>query len=99
MAQLTLRIDDDLAARVKAVARVSGRSVNAFAALVLSAAVDPDLATDEAERLRERLDRAGVLAPAPAGTRGRPDEAALARARAAAASGRPLAELIREGRS
>lgn len=99
MTQLTLRIDDDLAARVKVVARASGRSVNAYAAFVLSAAVDPDLATDEAGRLRERLDRAGVLAPAPAGTRGRPDEGELARARAAAGTGRPLADLVREGRS
>lgn len=97
MGQLTLRIDDALAQRLKEVAREQGRSVNAYAASVLSAAVDPDLAGDEAERLRERLARAGLLADPGAAVQ-RPDADAIAGARRRAGQGRPLSELVGEGR-
>lgn len=98
MAQITLRLDDDLARLVKRRARDAGRSVNAWIAAVLGAAVDPDLAGTEAERTRERLARAGLLAtPAPRGTR-RPDERAVGRARRAAGAGTPLSDLVARDR-
>lgn len=99
MQQLTLRIDDELARRLKTVASGRGDSVNAYAGAVLRAAVDPDLAGDEAQRLRERLARAGLLAPVDAGERERPPEEAVAGARGRAGSGRPLADLVTEGRA
>ena len=99
MQQLTLRIDDELARRLKVVAADRGDSVNAFASAVLQAAVDPDLAGDEAQRVRERLARAGLLASVEAGDRERPPRDAVNAARARAGSGRPLSELVTEGRA
>lgn len=98
MVQLTLRIEEELARRLKLVAAAQGRSVNAYAGAVLRAAVDPDLAGDESERVRERLARAGLLADVtPIAGRG-PDAKALERARRAAGRGRSLSELVSEGR-
>jgi hypothetical protein len=100
MAQLTLRIPEGLARRLKQAAKARGSSVNRYAGEVLAAAVDPDLAGDEAARLRERLAQAGLLASMPPENRParRPDPAAVATARAAAGQGRPLAELVAEDR-
>jgi plasmid stability protein len=101
MTQMTLRLPDGLAERLKQAARAHGSSLNRYACAVLAAAVDPDLAGDEAARLRERLRQAGLLAPIPPETRParRPDRAAVAEARAAAGRGRPLADLVTEDRS
>jgi hypothetical protein len=52
---------------------------------VLVAATDPDLAGDDAEQIRARLARAGLLAPT-GHARRRPDGDAVAAARAAAAA-------------
>jgi len=98
MKQLTLRIDDELAERLKAVSAQAGRSVNAHASTILRAAVDPDLATDEATRLRERLARAGLLMETPRAAGPRPSEEELKRAGRRAASGRPLSDLVSEDR-
>ncbi len=54
IAQLTLRLDDDLARHLKAKAEEEGRSVNALAVSALRDLVDPELAGDERARLRER---------------------------------------------
>ena len=97
--QLTLRIDDALGRHLKRVAAETGRSVNAYAGAVLRAAVDPDLGTDEAERLRLRLARAGLLAPTGPEARHPPDRAAVERARARAGPGRALSDLVREDRT
>lgn len=97
MSQLTLRVSDVLARRLKDAAAAQGRSLNAWATDVLSAAVDPDLAGDEVERLRERLRRAGLLVPVGAPRR-RPPRADVERARAAAGKGTSLADLVAEGR-
>ena len=99
MVQLTLRIDEALARRLKAVAAAQQRSVNAYASAVLRAAVDPDLVTDEAMRVRERLAQAGLLAPPSPSGRSRPEEQAVRGARHRAGQGRPLSELIGEGRN
>lgn len=97
MRQLTLRVEDRLADQLKRAAAARAQSVNAYAQTVLAAAVDPDLAGDEADRLRERLARAGLLAE-PVARTSRPPADELEAARAAAGSGTPLSALVSEGR-
>jgi hypothetical protein len=97
MTQLTLRVPDQLVDRVKVAARERGQSVNRWATAVLSAAVDPAFAGDDAQVLRERLARAGLLV-ATSGRRRRPGRSAVARARAAAGKGRPLGDLVSTSR-
>lgn len=98
MAQLTIRADEELVERVRAAADQRGRSMNDYVNSVLDAATDPNLAGNEAERVRERLERAGLLAqPAPlAGTR--PDPKAVLAAGRRAATGRPVATFVSDGR-
>lgn len=96
MAQITLRIGDELARDLKRVAAEQGHSVNAFATTVLTAAVDPDSAGDDVERIRERLARAGLLAGGAGGER--PADEDVAAAAREAAHGTPLSELVTEGR-
>lgn len=98
MAQVTLRLPDGLAAELRSAAAARGQSLNAWATAVLSAAVDPDLAGTEAERLRERLSRAGLLASPSHRRAHRPDPARVARAREAAGQGRSLADLVAKER-
>jgi hypothetical protein len=98
MRQVTLRLPDDLADRLKRAAQAQQRSVNGYATAVLAAAVDPELAGDEAARVRERLARAGLLEPIATTPRARPSKAAVARARKRAGKGRPLSDLVSEGR-
>jgi hypothetical protein len=98
MVQLTLRIDDALRDRLKQVASDRGVSANAFAEMVLRAALDPDTAPDEASRVRERLARAGLLAQVAPRSGSRPPEPDVARAAAAAGRGRPLSDYVGEGR-
>lgn len=97
--QVTLRLDDELAGQLKRAAAARGQSVNAFAGAVLGAAVDPDLAGDEIDRLRERLDQAGLLAVyADRTSYEPPSEQALAAARRQAGMGRPLSDILLEDR-
>jgi hypothetical protein len=98
MAQLTIRTTDELVEQIKRVAAGEGRSMNEWVVFVLRSAVDPDLAGSEAERVRERLRRAGLLSewnepPPPP-----PDPALLAKARRRAAKGTSLSDLVIEGR-
>jgi hypothetical protein len=97
MAQVTWRAPEELVERVRLAARREGRSMNDYLTWVLDAATNPELAGDAAGRLRERLDRAGLLAMS-GSARARPDAAALAQARAAAGTGTPMSGLIGEGR-
>jgi uncharacterized protein (DUF1778 family) len=96
--QLTLRVEERLAAFLKQAAAVRGESVNAYAQAVLSAAVDPELAGDEVAQLRERLGRAGLLALVQQAPHPGPPDAALARARKRAGRGRSLSSLVLEDR-
>lgn len=99
MAQITVRIDERLAADLKEHARAGGSSVNAFVVAVLRAAVDPEYEGSEAERTRARLARAGLLAtPDPTRAVAPADEARLRRARRAAGRGTPLSKLVADGR-
>lgn len=95
--QLSLRLTDELAAEVRGQAQRAGRSVNAWITLVLTAAVDPELAGSEADRTRERLARAGLLAPSSRQGR-RPSARAVDAARATAGSGTSLETLVSESR-
>jgi plasmid stability protein len=99
MAQLTIRLHDELARAVKAQAEAGGRSVNGWVVAVLDAAVNPDLEDTEAERTRARLERAGLLSK-PTGRRqtSRPDPSRVRRARKAAGSGTSLSRLVSDGR-
>jgi hypothetical protein len=101
MAQMTWRCDEELLRRVRLQAQQRGRSLNDWVTTVLAAASDPSYAGSEADRVRERLARAGLLdAPADAasGSGRRPNRRALAEARAAAGRGTPLSELVAQGR-
>ncbi len=91
---MTWRTSDELLERVRRQARTHGRSLNEWVTTVQSAASDPAYAGDEAQELRERLARAGVLDdPAPA-SRARPAPARLAKSRAAAGRGTPLSGIV-----
>jgi hypothetical protein len=91
-------MDERLAHFLKQAAAARGDSVNSFARTVLSAAVDPEYAGDEAEQLRERLARAGLLATPKPSPYPRPDPVAVAAARKRAARGRTLSSIIVEDR-
>jgi len=100
MRQLTLRVSEELVAQMKALAGAQGSSLNGWVNSVLGAAADPDLAGDDAARIRERLARAGLLlapkrsGPPPA----KPDPELLAQARTAAGKGKSLSDLVSEDR-
>lgn len=99
MPQLTLRFDDDLVGQLKLAAGRAGVSVNRYAGDVLRAAVDPELEGVEAERVRARLRRAGLLVEFEPRSSPTPDEPELVAARAEAGIGTSLAALVAEGRS
>lgn len=100
MAQLTIRIDDQLSEQIKAHASSVGRSVNRWVVTVISAALNPDFADSEAERTRARLAKAGLLHQPVSSSKAivAPDAAELKRARKVAGSGTPLSKLVSEGR-
>lgn len=98
MGQVTWRADDALVDRVRRAAREHQSSINSYLTKVLDAATDPELAGSEAERLRARLDAAGLLArPRPVDGPA-PDPDHVERARRRAGEGTPLSELVRRGR-
>jgi hypothetical protein len=92
-AQVTWRAPEELVERVRAAAIDAHYSLNQYITVVLDAATNPDHAGSDAERIRERLARAGLLARTEV-PRVRPNPDELAEARAAAATGTPAAELI-----
>ena len=98
MSQVSWRADDDLVERVKFAAASSGRSMNEFITVVLDVATDPRRGGTEAERIRERLHQAGLLARPRRNASRRPSRAAVAAAGRRAASGVSLADLVIEGR-
>lgn len=100
---MTWRADAELLQRVRLQAQEHGRSLNDWVTTVLAAASDSTFAGSDADRVRERLARAGLLEARNGATTGarsvrRPDGKALAAAKAAAGRGTPLSELVVEGR-
>ncbi len=93
---MTWRTTDELLERVRRQAERRGRSLNEWVSAVLDAATNPETAGSDAERIRERLADAGLLANAEPPTP--TDPTRLAAARAAAGQGTPLAEFVAEGR-
>ncbi len=94
---MTWRAPAELIARVRLAAQRRGRSMNDYVTAVLDAATNPRLAGSEVERLRERLDQAGLLAE-PGERRRRPAADEVGAARSRAGQGTALADLIGEGR-
>jgi hypothetical protein len=97
MSQITWRAPDELVEKVRRAAEQQGRSVNEYLSRLAEAAVNPDLADDELQRVRERLARAGLVATT-GSPRRRPEPRALAAARRRAGSGTPLSELVQRER-
>jgi hypothetical protein len=97
MKQVTWRAPEELVEAVREIARQNGHSLNEYLTQLAQAATDPAFAEDDAKRLRERLARAGLLAPSDAPVR-RPDPEAVARARRDAGRGTPLADLVGDSR-
>jgi hypothetical protein len=97
MEQMTWRASADLLDRVRRAAQRQRRSMNDYVTAVLDAATNPSLAGSEAAALRERLDRAGLLAE-PGKPRRRPPHYETERARTRAGRGTPLAELVSQDR-
>jgi hypothetical protein len=97
MAQVTWRASEELIDRVRQAAADEDRSVNEYLTRLAEAATDPVNAADDLERVRERLRRAGLLAPA-GRPRPRPDATAVARARRRAGRGTPLSDLVTDER-
>lgn len=98
MANVTLRVDDETWAAVKAAAEREGKSANAYVAGVLTAVTDPASAGDAVERVRERLRRAGMLEEPPPTTKQRPSRAAVRAAGRRAGRGKPVSDYVIEGR-
>jgi len=98
MTQVSWRADDDLVERVKGAAARSGRSMNEFVTMVLDVATDPDRAGTEAERIRGRLQEAGLLAAPRRSMSNRPSRAAAEAAARRAARGSALADLVSDSR-
>lgn len=94
MAQITLRVDDELAHDIRDAAQRTGRSVNAWLAFVARAATDPEMEGDEVTRLRERLRRAGLLSENVPYDGPPVDQEEFERARKAAGTGTPLSEMV-----
>jgi hypothetical protein len=97
MGQMTWRPSDALLERVRRAAGRQGRSMNDYVSAVLDVATNPDPADSDSQRLRQRLELAGLLAPS-GHRRRRPSAGDVAQARAAAGTGTPLSDLVQEGR-
>lgn len=94
---MTWRAPDEVLERVRRQAQSHGRSLNDWVTAVLDAASDPAAAGSEAAALRERLVSAGLLEPVARQVR-RPPADQVRAARAAAGRGRPLSDLVSDGR-
>jgi hypothetical protein len=97
MEQMTWRAPADLIERVRRAAQRQRRSMNDYVTAVLDAATNPSLAGGEAERLRERLDQAGLLAE-PGERHARPSREQTEGARRRAGTGTALSRLVSEDR-
>jgi hypothetical protein len=99
MTAVSWRAEDSLVERVRKVASTQGKSMNEFITQVLDAATNPESASDEATRIRERLARFDLVVPqVDAELRVRPPADLVEKARKAAGQGTLLSDLVIEGR-
>jgi hypothetical protein len=99
MEQFSVRLSDERGRAVRRLAAARGASINQTFEDLVAAATDPAFADDDRQAMRERLARAGLVFDVSSlPDVDAPTEAELARARAAAGRGTPLAELVSEGR-
>ncbi|ALG06695.1 hypothetical protein [Kibdelosporangium phytohabitans] len=107
MAQVSWRAEDALVDRVRKAAAAQRRSMNDFMTLVLEAATNPDLVSDEYTRIRERLGRVDlVVTPVPVHVDGdqvgqhsvRPSPEEIEEAMEAAGKGTSLSDLVTDER-
>jgi hypothetical protein len=97
MERITWRAPADLIERVRRAARRQRHGMNDYVTAVSDAATNLRLVGSEAERLRERLDQAGLLAESSERHRRPPrEETAAARSRAGAST--PLSQLVSDDR-
>ena len=99
MQQFSVRLSDEHGAAIRRLAAQRQRSVNQTFEDLVAAATDPAHAGSELVALRERLSRAGLtfdLSSLPDGPA--PSDRERERAQAAAGRGKPLSELVSEGR-
>lgn len=100
--QVSWRADEELIERARQRARALNKSLNGYISFVIDAATNPETAGSEAERLRERLEVAGLLArfPPPEGPLPTDEEfaEAMTALRASERHGPTLAELVGEDR-
>jgi hypothetical protein len=92
MGHVTWRASPELLDRVRRAAAAEQRSVNEYLTRLAEAATNPELAGDDIARIRERLARAGLLAPPGQPRSERPDPAAVAKARREAGQHTPLSD-------
>jgi plasmid stability protein len=98
MANLTVRLPDDLLEEVKRNAARYELSLNAWALMVIRAAVDPENAADAVSRTRERLQRAGLLMVPEPKDLPKPDPKRLEEASRRLARGTPVSDFVSEDR-
>lgn len=94
MAQVTWRASEQLVERVQRLAQADGVSMNEFLTRVMTLVSDVDETQSAATQLRARLRACGLLAEPSAAAPARPAEDSLRTARAAAAQGTPLSEVV-----
>ena len=87
-----------MAEDVKADAKRQKLSVNGYITYVLESVSDPEFGGSDAERMRERFRRAGLVQEWPSFEGERPVREELEKARVEAGKGKPLSEYVIEGR-
>lgn len=99
MAQVTWRASEQLVRRVQHLANADGVSMNEFLTRVMALVTDADETQSAAAQLRARLRAVGLLAEHSRSAPVRPEVDSLRAARAAAAVGTPLSEVVGNLRS
>jgi hypothetical protein len=98
MANVTLRLPDDLLEGAKHEASRRELSLNGWIVRVIDAALSPEHEPDERSRVREKLRRAGLLMETPSCGLPRPDPVVVERAGRELAKGTPVSDLVSEDR-
>jgi hypothetical protein len=95
MAQMTVRMSEELLERLRSAALERSLSMNAYVEAILDAATNPELSSSEADRVRTRLRLAGLLEDAAEPAPGhRPPHDAVQQARRSATKGGGLSDVL-----